>query len=345
MCFRLQRYGKNRQQREKNPSNRMDNFTFLHIFVAEKPTNSSSQQTMIKRKDGFSGERSVVLPPMVVDMEREDALTSSLFVTDIGYYPHAAHHCRERREGLSEHVLIYCVEGRGWYRLSNNVMEVRAGEFFILPAGRPHAYGSAEGEAWTIYWVHFGGTHSNIYVDGAQVPQRINTAINSRIIDRNNIFEEILTTLSHGCGLEHLRYASALLHHYLASMRYLDMFRAATQNYSASAQSQYIDPVGAAIHYMQEHVEQRITLNDVLHYVGYSSSRFSKLFRQRTGCSPLAYFNLLKVQAARRWLDETDLCLNQICHKVGIEDPYYFSRLFSKTMGLSPQAYRKRQKG
>ena len=166
-----------------------------------------------------------------------------------------------------------------------------------------------------------------------------------RFFDRNNIFEEILTTLSHGCGLEHLRYASALLHHYLASMRYLDMFRAATQKDSASAQSQYIDPVGAAIHYMQEHVEQRITLNDVLHYVGYSSSRFSKLFRQRTGCSPLAYFNLLKVQAARRWLDETDLCLNQICHKVGIADPYYFSRLFSKTMGLSPQAYRKRQKG
>ena len=268
-----------------------------------------------------------------------------IIAANVGRYPHAAHHCRERREGLSEHVLIYCVEGCGWYRLSNNVMEVRAGEFFILPAGRPHAYGSAEGEAWTIYWVHFGGTHSNIYVDGAQEPQRINTAINSRIIDRNNIFEEILTTLSHGCGLEHLRYASALLHHYLASMRYLDMFRAATQKDSASAQSQYIDPVGAAIHYMQEHVEQRITLNDVLHYVGYSSSRFSKLFRQRTGCSPLAYFNLLKVQAARRWLDETDLCLNQICHKVGIEDPYYFSRLFSKTMGLSPQAYRRRQKG
>ena len=327
---------------------RQTGWTILLFFISlsqKKFVNSCSQQTMIKRKDGFSGERSVVLPPMVVDMEREDALTSSLFVTDIGYYPHAAHHCRERREGLSEHVLIYCVEGRGWYRLSNNVMEVRAGEFFILPAGRPHAYGSAEGEAWTIYWVHFGGTHSNIYVDGAQEPQRINTAINSRIIDRNNIFEEILTTLSHGCGLEHLRYASALLHHYLASMRYLDMFRAATQKDSASAQSQYIDPVGAAIHYMQEHVEQRITLNDVLHYVGYSSSRFSKLFRQRTGCSPLAYFNLLKVQAARRWLDETDLCLNQICHKVGIEDPYYFSRLFSKTMGLSPQAYRRRQKG
>ncbi|MDO5385614.1 MAG: AraC family transcriptional regulator, partial [Rikenellaceae bacterium] len=40
-------------------------------------------------KDGFSGERSIVLPQMIVDMEREDPLASSLYVTDIGYYPHA----------------------------------------------------------------------------------------------------------------------------------------------------------------------------------------------------------------------------------------------------------------
>ena len=32
--------------------------------------------------------------------------------------------------------------------------------------------------------------------------------------------------------------------------------------------------------------------------------------------------------------------INQICHKVGIEDCYYFSRLFSKTMGMSPKEFR-----
>lgn len=40
-------------------------------------------------------------------------------------------------------------------------------------------------------------------------------------------------------------------------------------------------------------------------------------------------------------LQKTDMKVNQICHKIGIADSYYFSRLFSKTMGVSPRAYRK----
>ncbi len=58
----------------------------------------------------------------------------------------------------------------------------------------------------------------------------------------------------------------------------------------------------------------------------------------------MAYINQLKVQAACHWLEQTELRVNQICHKVGIEDPYYFSRLFAKTMGVSPQEYRGRIK-
>ena len=36
--------------------------------------------------------------------------------------------------------------------------------------------------------------------------------------------------------------------------------------------------------------------------------------------------------------------LNQICYKLGIDDPYYFSRLFTKIMGMSPRNYRALQK-
>ncbi len=288
-------------------------------------------------KDGFSGERSLVVPPMVVDMEREDLLTASLFVTAIGYYPHAGHHYCRRDEGCGDHVLIYCVDGSGWYRLGGRTCEVSAGDYFILPAGCPHAYGSSEGGRWTIYWIHFNGMSAGVYAEGAQEPQRINTTRHSRMRDRNNIFEEILATLSRGYSLEHLRYASALLHHYLASMRYLELYRSSGIE---GVEGAFIDPVSAAIHYMQEHVEQHVTVDDVLRYVGYSQSYFTSLFRSSTGYSPMAYINQLKVQAACHWLEQTDLRVNQICHKVGIEDPYYFSRLFAKTMGVSPQEYR-----
>ncbi|MDD6977115.1 MAG: AraC family transcriptional regulator, partial [Prevotellaceae bacterium] len=46
------------------------------------------------------------------------------------------------------------------------------------------------------------------------------------------------------------------------------------------------------------------------------------------------------IQLACKLLETTDLKINQICAKVGIDDSYYFSRLFTKTIGISPKKYR-----
>jgi len=54
----------------------------------------------------------------------------------------------------------------------------------------------------------------------------------------------------------------------------------------------------------------------------------------------LAYFNQMKVEYACKMLRETDMKINQICYKIGIEDPFYFSRMFSKIVGMSPSEYR-----
>ena len=284
---------------------------------------------MPKQKDGFQGERSVVLPPMVVEMAEKDELASSLFVTDIGYYPNATNHYRERKLAIDQYVLIYCVDGCGWYRLKGKEYQVNKNQFFILPAGEPQIYGA--NDSWTIYWVHFRGAHAAIFAEGMQTPQNINVALNSRIRERINIFEELLSTLHAGQGIEDLRYASSLLHHFLASMRYLGQFRR-TEGTS--------DTIEAAIHFMQENIENRITLQDVIDYIGYSQSHFSALFKKKTGESPIAYFNRLKIEYACKLLKETDLKMNQICYKIGIEDPFYFSRMFSKAKGMSPTAYK-----
>ena len=288
---------------------------------------------MIKKKDGFLGERAVILPPMIIEMEENDPLVSSLYITDIGHYPMAEHHHRVRQEAIDQYVLIYCVDGSGWYVLKGQRYEVKRNQYFILPAGTPHEYGATEGERWTIYWVHFRGEHASVYAEGAQKPQEVKTAMNSNISNRNNIFEEILSTLHFGDGIEDLRYASSLLHYYLASLRYLRQYRSTVR---------YDGVVNAAIHYMKENVERHLTLQDVLDYVGYSSTRFSALFKKETGSSPLAYFNRLKIEYACQMLKTTDMHINQICYKVGIEDSLYFSRMFSKAMGMSPSEYRER---
>lgn len=312
----------------------------LHIF-AEQNTHqrviiSQTGKAMIKQKDGFLGERSIVLPPMIVEMEEKDPLASSLHVTDIGYYPHASHHYCNRKEAIDQYVLIYCVDGSGWYRLGNMEYKVHKNQFFILPAGQPHCYGSSEDDEWTIYWIHFRGKNAELFAGGVDKPQEIKLAFNSRITDRHNIFEEIFHTLEQGYDIENLRYASSLLYHYLASMRYLSQYRKANR----TEEENIPDVVDAAIHYMRENIENHISMQDVIRYVGYSNTQFTNLFKRQTGYSPLNYFNRLKIEYACKMLRETNMHINQICYKVGFEDSLYFSRLFSKIMGTSPTKYK-----
>ena len=144
-----------------------------------------------------------------------------------------------------------------------------------------------EGDKWTIYWVHFRGEHSSVYAEGADKPQEVRVALNSNINNRNNIFEEILSTLHFSNGIEDLRYASSLLHYYLASLRYLRQYRNTARYDDTDSNRPFNNDknaglVNAAIHFMKENVERRITLQDILDYVGYSSTRFSALFKQQT---------------------------------------------------------------
>lgn len=296
---------------------------------------------MIKLKDGFQGERAFVLPPAFVTQLEEHPLSAILHITDIGYYPNAVHHYRERNEAIPQFVFIYCINGSGWYSVGGKRYEVKADNYFILPAGEPHAYGASESDPWTIYWIHFKGTLASVFAGTERRPVEVKPGMMSRISHRIGMFEEIMTILDKGYSRENLLYACSVFHHFLGSLRYLNQYRDSAQEDAGAGD----DVVSIAIRYMQENIEKQLRLADLACHVGYSASQFSQLFSQGTGYSPMTYFNQLKIKHACSLLDFSDIKINQICHKVGIADTYYFSRLFAKVMGVSPTAYRKVKKG
>ncbi|MDE5607526.1 MAG: AraC family transcriptional regulator [Muribaculaceae bacterium] len=289
---------------------------------------------MLKIKEGFRGEKSYILPPAAVALMEEHPLSAILHITDIGYYPRAANHYRERFTPLKVNVFIYCVAGEGWYYVDGHRYQVGPDTFFILPAGLAHSYGASDDNPWTIYWIHFGGTLASEYMPESPSPIEIKPGQSSRIASRIDIFEEIMATLDIALDREHLLYACSVFHHFLGSLRFLQQYR------SAGSIADGHDVISRTIRYMNENVSKPMRLDQLAEYAGYSKSQFSTLFRQATGSSPIDYFNRLKMKYACRLLEGTSLNINNICHKVGIPDPYYFSRLFKSLVGKSPQAYR-----
>lgn len=294
---------------------------------------------MPKLKSGFKGERSVVLPKLVRNICQNDTFLSQLYITDIGYYPNAVYHYRERPKGVAQWILIYCLKGSGWYSIRGHHYEVKENQWFVIPQNEPHVYASNDDNPWTIYWIHFTGTMAAVYGSDHYVPSDINAYTTARITDRINIFEEIFLTLSDNYSVDNLRYASSLLYGFLATFCYLGHFR------KYNAQSNRIDThniTNMAVRFMNENIEKRLTLTQIADYIGYSISQFSLIFRNSTGQPPLNYFNTLKIQRACELLETTNMKINQLCSKVGIDDSYYFSRLFTKIIGVSPKMYRER---
>jgi AraC family transcriptional regulator, arabinose operon regulatory protein len=296
---------------------------------------------MAKLKSGFSGERAIIIPAPIIEELKNDTLGSLLHITDIGYYPKAVFHFRSRsREDSKQYVLIYCVEGEGWFEIEGIRHKVLPDHFFILPKGKAHSYGSNANNPWTIYWIHFDGDKAGFFSEELDKPTRVSPEKDSRIQDRLHLFEEIYATLKNGYSKNNLEYSISSLFHFLGSLKFLGAYRE-----SLSTKQNERDVPGEAIHYMRENIHKRLTLKDISEYVGLSSSHFTTLFQKSTGYSPISYLLQLKIQQACHYLDFSDMRITQIALMIGFDDPFYFSRIFTKTMGNSPSEYRSKKKG
>jgi AraC-like DNA-binding protein len=82
-------------------------------------------------------------------------------------------------------------------------------------------------------------------------------------------------------------------------------------------------------------------ISDGMKKSGYCSSYFRKLFKRSTGHSPLGYLNHMRIEYAKRQIQQYYgfRSMKEIALHSGFTDPYYFSRVFHQYTGISPTMY------
>jgi len=283
------------------------------------------------KKQGFEGERILELTK-----NQQDLINSKeqLVFSKIGFLPKAKYQSDESSTGNAHFILVYCIKGRGKANIAHTEYEIRAGEFFIIPKYTPYTYQAALSQPWTIYWFEFNGSIAENMFHLFFAYQQSYKGYLLYNQERIQLFEVIYKNLKRGYSKEILMLLNMSLLHFLSSFVFNTQLK-------ANQKDKNQEITHTAIEFMNKNIYTTLTLKAIVQQVNVSVPHFSALFKNKTGVSPLDYFNQLKMQRACEYLEYTDMLVKEIAFKLGIEDAQYFSRMFAKIIGLSPNAYRK----
>ncbi|WP_141503870.1 response regulator [Paenibacillus luteus] len=122
--------------------------------------------------------------------------------------------------------------------------------------------------------------------------------------------------------------------HFLVLDYVLALFESESKN---SEQLTYAD---MAIQIMDRYYNTDISLQSVAKQINVNPSYLSRIFKQETGMNFVSYLTGIRINKAKLLLENKQLKVYEVAEKIGYHNYSYFSRIFKKVVGVSPEEYR-----
>lgn len=284
-----------------------------------------------------AGSQRYVIPAFARQLLATDRRSRDCYPEAMGFYGHASGHAMQRsRPEHEEHLLLYCVQGRGNLQVDDTSQALQAGMLAVLPAGVAHAYRADAHEPWSLYWVHLNGEGIADFLnplledgDWAVLTPGLSPAL---LAD----WRSLLEAATPGFEAAALQLAAARLRQLLVHLAWLG-----GRNPQARSRLDVI----ALQRFMQQHLQESLSLEQLAAVAGMEKFHFAKTFRRLVGQAPLQHFQHLRMARACAWLDAGEERIAVIAQRLGYDDAPYFSRQFRQVIGMSPTAYRELKRG
>ena len=112
-----------------------------------------------------------------------------------------------------------------------------------------------------------------------------------------------------------------------------------TQNANYSRSCELFSIMTAYI--IDNYADPDLSVSDLVRLTGISDVHIRRIFKANANTTPIHYINFIRLEQAENMLKSSNFTITEIAESVGFTDPFYFSRLFKRSFGISPTDLRK----
>ncbi|MBU1174635.1 MAG: arabinose operon transcriptional regulator AraC [Alphaproteobacteria bacterium] len=245
----------------------------------------------------------------------------------------------DRPNGMHGWIINLTVEGMGQVFDGRDAFTVEQGDLLLFPPEAVHFYGRApEADKWWHRWVYFqprtfwrNWLKWEQQVRNVHVLRKKGTPFFSDMV---HMFAKIERFAAHNDQLSADMAFNRLEYVLLACQR---------EDRAAQSENAPIDErVLAACHLISQDLQRSASVSDIAQSVCLSPSRLSHLFRTHLGMGVIQWRECQRLQYAKQLLRVTNVPIKSLSQMVGYDDPLYFSRVFRRQVGMSPNSFRAR---
>lgn len=272
-------------------------------------------------------------------LKHEDIVStaSPLLITAVGHYRvySKARVKTTRQNGRGDYQLIYVAEGKMLLVLNGKEQILQKGNMVLFRPGEQQNYTLYAKDKPETYWVHFTGNNVNRILEYYNIQSGENVFFTGASANYAWIFNQMINELK----LKRTDFSDMLT----LQLRQLFLFIHRNRQEELNMSPTIFDEVENAVQYFNKNYYLPIEIEDYAKEHHITTSYLIRNFKKIVHVSPMQYIVSLRIESAQKQLDSTDSSIAQIAESVGYDDPQYFSRLFSRHVGISPREYRKRK--
>lgn len=121
---------------------------------------------------------------------------------------------------------------------------------------------------------------------------------------------------------------------------FINLINSLIKNVRVSQYSEKLKLVNKGIEYINKNFNELITVSEISDILEIDRRRFSDIFKEVTGLSPVKYLTEYRLKEAKRFLKFSSYTISEIAEMTGYNDCFYFSKTFKKNVGICPRKYR-----